>query len=280
MSISVEQITAPVAIHGESLIWDDQNSCLRWVDMLRGDVLTLDARGDISRLHVGRIAASIRPRSLGGMVVAVERGFAIVDGAGVVQSLPELWSSPKLRMNDGACDPQGRFYCGSMSYDEEPGYGVMYRLDADRTTSTVLRGLAISNGLVWLASGDEALFIDSLTQRIDVLEFNGDEGTFLSRRTLVTIDGEDGMPDGIALDVDGGLWVAMWGGGTVHRYTSDGVLDVVVTFPVRDVTSCAFVDGYLYVSTSAKDDQENPNAGALFRAHVGVEGQVILKFSG
>ena len=280
MSPAVDQITAPVAFHGESLIWDKCKSSFHWVDMMRGDVLTLDSRGDIERMHVGDVAAALRPRISGGLVVAVERGFAIVDSAGTIKILPQLWSDPGIRMNDGACDPQGRFYCGSMSYGEEPGHGVMYRLDPDQSTSIVMRDLAISNGLTWLAAGSEAVFVDSLTQRIDVMGFNADEGTFHSRRTLVTIDGTDGMPDGITLDVEDGVWVAMWGGSAVHRYTRDGVLDAVVTFPVRDVTSCALVDGYLYVSTSAKDDQDNPRAGALFRASVGVNGQDVREFAG
>jgi sugar lactone lactonase YvrE len=280
VSVTVEQITPSCTFRGESLIWDDRASSLRWVDLLKGDVLSLPMGGVVHRAHVGHIAAAIRPRSAGGLVVALERGFAIIDDDGAVRHGPELWSDATIRMNDGACDPQGRFYCGSMSYAEAPGLGVLYRLDPDGSASVVLRGLGISNGLSWLDAGDEALYVDSLTQRIDVLGFNADEGTFASRRPLVTIDQDDGMPDGIALDVDDGVWVALWGGGGVHRYTREGQLDSVVSFPVRNVTSCAIVEGFLYVTTSANDDLENPKAGALFRADVGVKGQAVRTFAG
>jgi sugar lactone lactonase YvrE len=280
VSTTVEQITPVCTFHGESLIWDDREPCLRWVDMLKGDVLSLSKEGDIDRVHIGNVASAIRPRSSGGLVASVERGFATVETDGTVRSQLELWTDAEIRMNDGACDPQGRFYCGSMSYDEAPGHGVLYRLDPDNSVSVVLRGLGISNGLAWLDSGEEAMFVDSLTQRIDVLEFNAEEGTFLSRRTLAIVSQEDGMPDGIVIDVEDGVWVAIWGGGAVHRYTSDGVLDSVISFPARNVTSCALADGFLYVTTSAKDDPENPRAGALFRVHVGILGQVLRTFAG
>lgn len=280
MTMTVEQITPACAFHGESLMWDSRSSCLRWVDMFEGDVLSLSSEGDVCRTHIGNVAAAIRPRFAGGLVAGVDRGFAIVDDDGSVRHLPDLWSDANVRMNDGACDPQGRFYCGSMSYDEAPGFGALYRLDQDGSASLVLSGLGISNGLAWVDAGDEAIFVDSLTRRVDALGFVGESGTFSSRRTFAVVSEGEGMPDGIALDVEGGVWVALWGGGAVHRYTCDGVLDSVTTFPVRNVTSCALVDGFLYVTTSAKDDSDNASAGALFRSDVGIQGQVLRRFCG
>jgi sugar lactone lactonase YvrE len=280
VNTAVEQITSACAFHGESLIWDVRTSRLRWVDMLEGDVLSLSQDGDVDRLHVGDVASAIRPRAAGGLVASVERGFAIIEEDGTVRTFEDLWTDVNIRMNDGACDPQGRFYCGSMAYDEAPGCGVLYRFDPDGSVSVVLRGLGISNGLAWLDSGGEALFVDSLTQRIDLLQFNASEGTFYSRRTLSVIREEVGMPDGIALDVEGGVWVALWGGSAVHRYNVDGELESVIEFPVRNVTSCALVDGFLYVATSAKDDSENVRAGAIFRVHVGIQGQELGAFAG
>lgn len=205
MSTTVEQITPVCAFHGESLFWDERDSCLRWVDMLKGDVLSLSKKGETDCTHIGYIAAAIRPRAAGGVVASLERRFAIIEHDGTVHSHPDLWADANIRMNDGACDPQGRFYCGSMAYDEAPGYGVLYRLDPDKSVSVVLRELGISNGLAWLNAGDEAMFVDSLTQRIDILAFNDEEGTFYSRRTLAIVNEEDGMPDGIALDVEDGV---------------------------------------------------------------------------
>jgi len=276
----VEQLTPAAAHHGEGPIWDVAAGCLRWVDMLRGDVLTLAAGDRIDRLHVGPVAAAIRPRATGGLVVAVQRGFALIDPDGAIVESPELWADPTVRMNEGACDPQGRFYCGSMAYDISPGRGTLYRLDPDRTATAVLTGVGISNGLAWRAGGTEALYVDTLTRRVDVLDFDAARGAFGERRPFVTIADESGYPDGIALDAEGGVWVALWEGAAVHRYDPDGELSAVVEVPVERVTACALDGGNLFITTSAVDDPGNPLAGAVFRAQVGVSAAPIGAFAG
>jgi sugar lactone lactonase YvrE len=277
-----EQVTSACAHHAEGPIWDDAAGCVRWVDMLAGDVLTLAAAGGrVERLHVGGVAAAIRPRAGGGLVVAVERGFALVDPDGAVTTLPEVWSDPTVRMNDGACDPQGRFYCGSMAYEETPGRGALYRLDPDGRVTTVLEGVTISNGLAWRADGATALYVDSPTQRLDELDFDAATGTFGERRPAIAIEPDVGMPDGIAIDADGGVWVALWGGGAVHRYGPEGVLDEVITLPARNVSACALDrGGHLFITTSAQAAEDNPAAGALFMADVGVACLPLGGFAG
>jgi sugar lactone lactonase YvrE len=116
----VDQVTGPVAYHGEGPVWSPRWGGLRWVDMLAGDVLSLDASGQVGRRHVGTVAVAVRPRSGGGAVIAVERGFALEDPDGSITELPEVWTDSAIRMNEGGCDPDGRFYCGSMAYDQEP----------------------------------------------------------------------------------------------------------------------------------------------------------------
>ena len=113
----VEQVTDPVAYHGEGPVWSERWDGLRWVDMLAGDVLSLADDGTIDRRHVGDVAAAVRPRSQGGAVIGVERGFALEDADGTLTRLGELWTDEAVRMNEGVCDPDGRFYCGSMGYD-------------------------------------------------------------------------------------------------------------------------------------------------------------------
>lgn len=276
--IEVEQLTPPLAHHGEGPIWDPLIGCLRWVDMLRGDVLTL-TQGSIDRLDVASVATAIRPRRSGGLVVAVDRGFALVDADGSIRILPEIWDDPTVRMNDGACDPQGRFYCGSMAYDEASGRGSLYRLDPDGSATVVLTGLTISNGLAWRSNGTEVVYVDTPTRCLDILAFNPDSGTFGDRQVLVKIDADRGMPDGIALDEEGAVWVALWQGGAVHRYLPDGSLDTVLELPVRNATACALAHGDLFITTSALGDS-SPAAGAVFRASVGVGGAPIGSFVG
>jgi sugar lactone lactonase YvrE len=113
--MKAEQVTPPVAYHGEGPVWSELWGGLRWVDMLAGDVLSLRSDGSVDRTHVGTVAGAVRPRSRGGAVIGVERGFALEGSDGELTVLPELWADPGVRMNEGGCDPDGRFYCGSMA---------------------------------------------------------------------------------------------------------------------------------------------------------------------
>jgi sugar lactone lactonase YvrE len=182
-------------------------------------------------------------------------------------------------MNEGGCDPAGAFYAGSMAYDARPGAGRLYRLAPSGEITVVLPTVTISNGLAWSPDGTLAYYVDTTTGRIDVLD--ADLG---SRRPFVTIPPEHGAPDGITVDAAGAVWVALWGGGAVHRYTTGGMLDGVVHVPVRQVTACTFGGpalDELFITTSRHGlaDPE-PGAGALFRATVGVAGLPPLPYAG
>lgn len=280
-----EQLTPASAHHGEGPVWDASGGVLRWVDMLAGDVLTLLDDGSVARLHVGDVAAAVRPRAAGGLVVAVERGFVLVDGEGGAGPVRPAFDEPDVRMNDGGCDPAGRFYCGSMAYDMSPGRGGLFRLDPDGSVTQVMAGLDISNGLAWDADGTRAHHVDSGTYRVDVLDYDVGSARFGDRRPLVTVDPGLGMPDGLALDAEGGTWVALWGGGAVHRYDADGALTAVVRFPVSQVTSCAFGGeglDQMFVTTSrlGRGDDAEPAAGAVFRLDPGVRGLPVPVFAG
>ena len=145
------------------------------MDMLAGDVLFLADDGTIDRRHVGNVAAVLRPRRQGGAVIGVERGFALEEADGTLTHLGELWSDTNVRMNEGSCDPDGRFYCGSMAYDERPGAGALYRLDPDSSVRVVLENVTISNGLEWSPDGSCAYYNYTPTQRIDVFDYEDSE---------------------------------------------------------------------------------------------------------
>ena len=123
--MQAEQVTGPVAYHGEGPVWSERWGGLRWVDMLAGDILSLAPEGTVSRRHVASVAAAIRPRRLGGAVIGVARGFALEDADGTLAYLDELWTDDQIRMNEGACDPDGRFYSGSMAYGQRPGAAAL-----------------------------------------------------------------------------------------------------------------------------------------------------------
>jgi sugar lactone lactonase YvrE len=286
MTSTPEQVTDPVAEHGEGPVWHADWPGLRWVDMLAGDVLELDAAtGRVGRHHVGRVAAALRPRADGGVVLALERGFALADARLTeVRELGELWTDPEVRMNDGDCDPDGRFYCGSMAYDETPGAGSLYRLDPDGSTTVVVTGVTISNGLGWSPDGHTAYYVDTPTRRVDAFDYDP-AGGLTGRRTVVRVPGDAGAPDGLTVDADGRLWVALWGGAAVRCYRPDGRLEHELTLPVSQVTACTFGGpelDELYITTSRQGvpDGEQAEAGALFRARPGVRGQPARRFAG
>lgn len=281
--MQAEQVTGPVAFHGEGPVWSARWGGLRWVDMLRGDVLQLAEDGSVVRTHVDEVAAALRPRRGGGAVIGVRRGFALEDPDGSLTHLPELWSGDGIRMNEGGCDPDGRFLCGTMAYDQRPGAGSLYRLDADLSVTIVLEGVTISNGLEWSPDGSRAYYSDTATHRVDVLDYDTAAG-LTGRRPFVTLaDGDS--PDGLTVDAEGAVWVALYGGGAVHRYDIDGRLDAVIDVPTAQVTACTFGGpglDQLFITTSRQgmDRDDDPLAGSLFRVDTGVSGLPVREFAG
>jgi sugar lactone lactonase YvrE len=279
---TAEALTGPVAFHGEGPVWLG-SAGLHWVDMFAGDVLNLRIDGTIGRQHVGAIAAALRPRSRGGVIIAGERGFLLDDGHGSLRATPDLFGAG-IRMNDGGCDPDGNFYCGSMSYQQVPGAGSMFRLDADGNATTAFTGATISNGLEWSPDGSLAYYVDTPTRRVDVFDWDSEHG-LRYRRPLIEMPDGVGDPDGITVDAEGSIWVAMYGGSSVRRYQADGILDGVVELPVTNVTACTFGGpglDELFITTSrenlAPDDQ--PLAGAVFHVRPGVDGLPVRTYAG
>lgn len=283
MSYDVQQVTGPIAFHAEGPVWHLGWGGLRWVDMFAGDVLRLDeASGEVTRTHVGEVAAAVRPRVSGGMVVGIERGFALVDADGTAHRLPQLWNEGPTRMNEGACDPDGRFYCGS--YSPTPGGAALYRLEADGLVETILPNVTASNGLAWTPDGRTAYHVDTARQEVSAFDYSR-AGGLSNRRTVIHIPPETGKPDGLTVDADGGIWLAIYGGSAVHRYTAGGELDEVVHLPCSHVTAVTFGGPDLrdlYITTSRENLPEGaePDAGSIYRTRATVAGQPTLTFAG
>ncbi|AXB42894.1 SMP-30/gluconolactonase/LRE family protein [Amycolatopsis albispora] len=275
-----EPVTEALAWHGEGPVW--WQDTLVWVDMLAGDVLSMDSTGQVTRAHVGSVAAALRPRRSGGWVLATERGFALADElTGPITPLGPLWIDDGIRMNDGGCDPDGRFYCGSMAYDARPGAGALFRLDPGGDVERVLGGVTISNGFAFSPDGTTAYYVDTPTGRIDAFDYSSQDG-LTGRREFVKVE-PPGDPDGITVDAEGGVWVALWGGSAVRRYDAGGVLDAVIDLPVSQVTACTFGGPgltRLYITTSQQDAAPDHRAGAVFAAEPGVAGLPALTFAG
>lgn len=274
------QAAEPVQ-HGEGPVWSESWGGLRFVDLEAGDVLSLLTDGRVQRRHVGPIAAALRPRCGGGAVIAGERGFIREHVDGSLQPMGDLWTSPRIRMNDGGCDPLGRFYCGTMAYDKGRGAGTLYRLDADWAAWPVLTGVTVSNGLSWSPDGSLAYYNDTPTRRISVFDWDPEAG-LSNRRTFVDVHAR---ADGLTVDAEGAVWTAIWDGSAVRRYLPNSRLDAVIDVPVRHVTACTFGGpdlDRLYITTSQEqtDLREDRLAGALFCARVGVRGLPVRPFAG
>jgi sugar lactone lactonase YvrE len=286
--LTARPVTAAVADHGEGPVWHPSFTGVRFVDMQAGDILELVAPDTVSRTHVGTVAAAFRPRRGGGLVLGDQRGFVLLDEKlAVERRLPPLWDDPGVRMNEGGADPAGNFWCGSMAYDESEGAGALYRLTPELTAEKVLDGVTISNGLGFSPDGTRAYYVDTPTGRVDVLDFA--DGTLTNRRTAFPVADGPGNPDGLTVDAEGCVWVALFGGGAVHRYTPEGELRAVVPLPVAQVTACTFGGpdlDRLYITTSRENLDADalaaqPLAGALFAVDVaGVRGLPVLEFAG
>jgi sugar lactone lactonase YvrE len=280
-----EQFTSPCTVHGEGPFWDTEHGNLLLVDMLAGALVEVDAEGGTRRHELGGVAAAIRARRAGGYVLATENRFVLLGPELTPQELlPPVFTDPKIRMNDGGCDPQGRFYIGTMAYDETPEAGTLYRLDPDGSVQITLRQVTISNGLQWNRAGDTVFYNDTPTGRVDSFDFDPDSGAFTNRRSFTEISG-GGNPDGMAIDEEDSIWIAVWGGSAVHRYDSTGRLDLVVELPVSNVTACTFGGPdlrTLFITTSRQglDADDQPEAGAVFRYPAGVRGAAQHPFAG
>lgn len=264
---------------GEGPVWDVRAQRLYWVDILGRSVHVHDPSGLADEVFdVGTHVGALAVREQGGLVLAVADGFLAFDFVLTSEITAVAHPGPPARFNDGKCDPSGAFWAGTMPYDQEPGAGIVYRLDPDHSVRPVLSGVTVSNGLDFTPDGRTLYYIDTPAGRIDA--FDVDSGVLAGRRTVVEVSA--GSPDGLTLDADGCLWVALWGGSAVHRYTPDGRLDRVVEFPVSRPTCPVFGGtdlGILYV-TSASVGVDEPHAGALFALDVGVKGLPANRFGG
>ena len=278
---------------GEGPVWDGTAEELLWVDILGRRVHRYrPADGSSRTFETPSPVGAVATRSNGGLVLALEDGFWLQDpgdGSGGLRRLAEVESDvPGNRMNDGKVDPRGRFWAGTMAYDGRPGAGSLYRLDPDGQVTRVLDGVTTSNGLGWSPDRRVMYYIDTPTQRVDVFDYEERTGEISDRRTLVEIPSDAGSPDGMTVDAEGFLWIALWRGWAVRRYSPDGRLERSIRVPVSQVSSCTFGGpglAELYITSAATElgpDEllAQPHAGGLFRWHPGVSGLPAHPFAG
>ncbi|MGQ0838025.1 SMP-30/gluconolactonase/LRE family protein [Actinokineospora sp.] len=251
---------------GEGPTWDVRTRTLVWVDVFGCAVHRYDPASDADETlvlpqHVG----AAKPRAAGGLVANLRDGIALLDLDGTRRWLV-YWARDGYRGNDAGVDPAGRLWAGTTGYGSTPSAGWLARIEPTGAARVVLDDVAVSNGLGWSPDGTRLYFVDSPTGRIDVFDYDLDSGDAVGRRPLCAVDGP-GSPDGLCVDADGCVWVAVWDGGAVRRYTPDGALDRELALPVSRPTACCFGGPDLtdlYVTTARRGlGTEEPLAGSV-----------------
>jgi sugar lactone lactonase YvrE len=261
------------AVLGEGPTWDGATGTLLWVDILASEVHRFDPTSgrDTVLVRTSQHVGAAKPRAAGGVVVNLRDGVGRYAADGAFDWLAPL-GEDGVRGNDAAVDADGRLWAGTMRYDERPAGGRLYRVDPGGEVVTVLPEVSISNGIGWSPDGRLMYYVDTPNRRVDVFDVDSDTGLVARRRQFVDLARAPGFPDGLTVDADGCLWVAMWDGGAVHRYTPAGILDRVVGVPTTRTTACAFGgpglgDLYITSATAGLDRAklaDQPLAGSLF----------------
>ncbi len=285
---TAERFTSVFAYHGEGPFWDSRGDRLLCMDVLAGSVVSIDSLGETRRHAVpSSVATVIRRRSTGGFVIATERGIvAADDDLTTFEEIAVATTDAGVRTNDGGCDPLGGLVIGTMSHEGMPGRGAVYRVTPELVVTEILGPVSISNGVQWSADGKRVFYIDTPSRCVDVFDVDPHTGAWSNRRTHIRVEDGQGFPDGMAIDEDDGLWIALWGGGAVNHYDRTGRIVEAIGVPgVTQASSCAFGGqdrDVLYITTSRQglDADQEPDAGAVFVVSTGVRGAVQGAFAG
>jgi sugar lactone lactonase YvrE len=291
---NLEHLLAVQNILGEGPVWDAEAQVLYWVDIYGQTFYRFSpTTGELHTFEVGVQVGVLAPRTAGGLIMATRNGFALWDEHSEALTFladPEA-DHPETRFNDGAVDPAGRFWAGTMLEDSEEwdlAPGNLYRLDPDYTLTRMETGIAISNGIGWSPDSKTMYFTDSPRQVIYAYDYDQATGTIENRRPFIQTPGEASVPDGLTVDSEGCIWSARWGGWRIIRYDPQGKPEREIVLPVQYPTSCTFGGAALdelYITSaavrvSAHKRSQQPLAGDVFRLRPGVSGLKQPRFPG
>lgn len=292
MNLKAEHFLATQNRLGEGAVWNDEEQALYWVDIESNTFHRWDYQTNEQKtFDTGLMVGCIRFRAKGGLIMATQNGFAFWDfQANRLMPGPDPVKNPAMRFNDGNVDSEGRFWAGSMYFDNEVDKreGSLYRLDPDGSVHIMATHQAIPNGLGWSPDLKTLYHADTPRKVIYAYDYDAATGHIENRRKFIYTPDDEGMPDGLTVDSEGFIWSCRWEGWKVTRYDPDGKVDREVHVNAAHVTSCAFGGpdlDELFITTAwvgLTDDQrrQQPQAGDIFRLKAGVKGQSTHKFAG
>ncbi|RJF95807.1 SMP-30/gluconolactonase/LRE family protein [Noviherbaspirillum saxi] len=276
---------------GEGPLWSVREKALYWVDILGHRLHRYSAaEGQRTWQFDQEVSALAERADAPGLVMTRRHGFAGFNPATEeMQPLTQAETGmPDNRFNDGKCDRLGRFWAGTMDFGCTKPTGSLYRLDPDLTCTRMDSGYAVTNGPAWSADYKTLYHNDSVNGRVYAFDFDLERGEISNKRTFLQFSKEDGSPDGMTTDAEGGLWIAHWGASKVTRHDPEGKITRTVMLPCSQVTSCAFGGPGLttmFITTAAdglspQQLEREPLAGGLFALDLDIAGVPANQFRG
>lgn len=274
---------------GEGPAWDAKTHTLYWVDILGKRIhASTDGRDDF--LQLDEFVGCVAPRREGGLVAALHASFVTLDGRGDQRAFLASVSEPATnRFNDGKCDPAGRFLAGTMDMEEKAASGNLYSLISNSSPRLLISGVRISNGLAWSPDYKIFYYIDTPTRQVRAFDYDLDTGDISNPRVVVEVPASMGWPDGMTSDMEGRLWIALWGGARVSRWDpATGRLEAEVAVPALQTSSCVFGGprrNILFVTSARHGLDESalakyPWSGGVFQIQTQTEGMSTFEFAG
>lgn len=278
--------------HGEGPIWDPLGQKLYWVDLLQGKYYKADVfTNKVEIFSVGQPLGFLALRKNNdGLVMGLRDGFGFYNEdenqLNLIEPSPEQ-DNAEVRFNDGAVDPKGRFFGGTMEWNGAENKGSLFRLNTDHTWNLLEENIHITNGMGWNPEKDTFFMIDTLRHAVYAYDYDIETGNISNKRVYIEF-AETEFPDGMSIDSEGGFWIAMWEGSKIVHFDKNGIMIEQIPLPVLHPTSCCFGGKNLktlFITTSKlplseKERKKSPLAGRIFKVKTDITGQIEPRYNG